>query len=721
MVVRNNVEVNPQLISDPRITAFSVGFATLVAQALLLREAMAAMGGSEMAWGLVMALWLAGMAAGARLGITIGTSDGAAWLPIVVTVLAGMGMVVLRAAPAILGIAPGEALTTSSAVWLWVLAIVPSAAGGGLAFPALAFAIGPAGGGRAYAFEASGALAGGIFLSFGLLHLNAPGALCLVLGALFLTAACQRRSAVLAVVAIAAITASIPAGGALARASWGWSDHPGTLQSWMETRYQQIEVSEGPPTSVYADGRLIASYPDPYSVLPRAHLLMLLHPRPRKILAIGCLADGSIEAMVRYPVDRLVVVEEDPDLLQALPTLYGAEMVAALDQPSVQLLAADPIRALDQADDWDLIILLDGNPTTLRRNRTRTLEFLRKCRTRMRPDGVLVMRVEVSDTYIGGIGGRLLSVLASTVREVFEELAVIPGEETLLVAGGPQAKITLNHNTLVRRFENVELVGAELVAEMVPILVDRDRSLELATTLPLDSAPNTIRRPRAVFLAGGLHEARALPGLLPKVAALERMGLGPLAAALAVAVLALLASAGFTRHGAAASAAAVGFCSMGWWLLLVASWQSTRGSVYSEIGALTALFMAGLAVGAMVMSRRSRPEHSVPAVLGAGFFVSVALATGVAVVAPGVMVPLLLVVSGLVTGAAFPGLTRIGSGGLRRKAGIVFAADEAGAALAAIVVGVLVIPWAGLTTTALGLAALQLAAIPAVFVTLRRR
>ena len=96
------------------------------------------------------------------------------------------------------------------------------------------------------------------------------------------------------------------------------------------------------------------------------------------------------------------------------------------------------------------------------------------------------------------------------------------------------------------------------------------------------------------------------------------------------------------------------------------------------------------------------------------------MAAGIAFAAPTVLIPSLLVVGGLVTGAAFPGLTRIGSKDRRRTAGFVFAADEAGAATAAIAVGIIVIPWAGLTATAWGLAALQFAAILSVLMALGR-
>jgi predicted membrane-bound spermidine synthase len=256
---------------------------------------------------------------------------------------------------------------------------------------------------------------------------------------------------------------------------------------------------------------------------------------------------------------------------------------------------------------------------------------------------------------------------------------------------------------------------------MIPLLVDRNRSAALEDDLANRSPTNTVEHPRAVLLAGALHEARALPGLLSAAAAIERRGTGILGASLSAAAALLLASSLSPRAAVGASAATVGFCSMGWWLLLISIWQSSNGSVYSEIGALTGLFMAGIAVGSLAASRLHAPEHAVASVLAAGAGLSAALALGAAMVAATLTVPALLAVGGLLTGAAFPGLTRLGPADTRRAAGVVFGFDELGAAAAALVIGILVIPWAGLTATASGLAVIQAAAIPAVLGQLRRR
>jgi len=706
--------ISAKRTAGPKTTLFLLGVATVIAQAVLLREAMAAMGGSEMAWGAVMALWLIGMGIGSRIGATVGSDRLARILPVIVLAVAGLGVVLFRAAPAFVGAASGETLTTASAAWLWIAAVVPAAVAGGLAFPILAGMIGQSGGGRAYAIEAVGALAGGTLLSVILMGFGTTVALCLTFS-LVAAATVWRQSRVLAIfVAITGAVMASPSADSLARAGWGWSDKPGELRAWRETRLQRLEVSSGPPTAIFADGRLVASYPDPYEILPRAHLAMLLHPDPRRVFAVGCVADGSVEAMARHPVETLVVVEEDPVLLRYLPKWYGPDVARALTESHVRPVTSDPLRVVSNSGPWDLVILRDGNPTTLRRNRTRTLEFLRRCHAHMSPDGILVMRIAVSDTYLGGAAGRLVATLGATVREVFPKLGVIPGGEILLVAGGPEAQLELDPELLAGRLRKRNVEASELIPEMIPLLVDRERARSLSEWLTNVAKINTIGHPRAVMLAGGLHEARSNPALLGMVLALDRSSYWPLTAALAVAVAGLLATSFLRRPLVFTTAAAVGFGSMGWWLLLIATWQATRGSVYSEIGALTAIFMAGLAGGAGLACRWLHPARRLPLVLAAGGALSLLIAGGIAIRFPLATVPFMLIAGGALTGAAFPALTALRGSGIRRSAGIAFAADEMGAAAAALVVGIIAIPWAGLTATALGLAIIELAAIPAV-------
>jgi spermidine synthase len=704
-------------IPKPATTTFLLGVSTVIAQSVLLREAMAAMGGSEMAWGLVMALWLAGMGLGARVGVLHGTVRVATHLPLISLALAAGGTVLLRAAPAVVDVSPGETVTTLHAVWLWAVAVIPAAAAGGVAFPILAGAIGPTGAGRAYALEATGALLGGTAFSFALAPLGTAATLLISIAAVAGLSLWRMHPLLAVGLAIACVAATIPADEGLARAGWRWAGRTDELAAWAETRLQRFESSAGPPTALYTDGRLVASYPDPYSTFPPAHLVMLLHPEPRRVLAVGCAADGSLEALIRHPVDELLVVEDDPDLPPLLGRWFGADFHAALRDPAVRTSRLDPVRAVAGERDLDLIILADGDPVSLRANRTRTAEFYRRCRSAMNDEGILIARVGVADTYLGGVAGQLLASTVSTLREVFPVVAAVPGERVTVVAAGPGARLTLEVDELARRLRDRPEAATELPLEMIALLVDPARRTSLEDFVgAADTAANTVLHPRSVAMAVGLHEARSMPVLARTLADLQDRGPRLLLWLVGSLVVVLLTAAAFNNRRVRALAAAglVGATSMGWWLLLLATWQATRGSVYAEIGVLTGLFMAGVAVGGWIGVRAVRPARWLPWILGGGVLLSLFLAAGAGLWAPVPIVQVLLVTGGCLTGLAFPGLGELaGQGSSRRGAGLAFAADEIGAALAALTIGTVAIPWVGMTATALGLAALGLAAVPA--------
>jgi hypothetical protein len=304
--------------------------------------------------------------------------------------------------------------------------------------------------------------------------------------------------------------------------------------------------------------------------------------------------------------------------------------------------------------------------------------------------------------------------MASSLREVFPKVLAVPGESILLVAGGTAMQATVDPAELERRWRERGIEDELFAPEMLELLVDPHRAADLARVVGTAAAPvNTMEHPRAVLLAAGLQEARGRPSLLGVSRALEDRPATPLGIALLAVMGVILVLSIRRRQSATATAAVVGACSMGWWLLLIAAWQSTLGSVYAEVGALNAAFMAGLAVGSLAAARRPRPASRLPLMLLAGCLLSALLAFGAAFHLPGLTVPILMVAGGVVTGAAFAGVAELaGRGDTRRGAGVAFAADEAGAAIAALVVGILALPWAGMTATAIGLALLALAATP---------
>jgi hypothetical protein len=426
-----------------------------------------------------------------------------------------------------------------------------------------------------------------------------------------------------------------------------------------------------------------------------------------------------LPTLLAHPVVRLDVVEEDPVLLAALPRWYGPAMAAALADSRVTTRATDPVRAVAAGGPWDLILLLDGDPTSVRRARTRTVEFLRGCAAALAPGGVVAVRVGAPDTYLGGAGGRLVAAVAGTLGAALPAVAAVPGEEVLLVAAARSADLDLGADRLAARWRERGSPDAVFGEAWLRVLLDPGRAAALAGFVAA-APPEPTRRelPAAVLAAVAVREARVAPAVRQALAWLERRGRIALAAAAAVAVVAILAAGRRERNAGIAAGAAVGLVGIGWWLLLLTAWQATLGSVYAEVGALSAAFMAGTAAGCWW--RRRDPAGAVArllAALAAGCGVSLLVSAGVPLEYPRTACLPLLLAAGACTGAAFPGVARL-AGGV--GAGRAFAADEAGAAIGAIAVGAVALPIAGMRATALGLAVVGAAAAVAV-ATARRR
>jgi spermidine synthase len=695
-------------LAVPDIALVNLGFAAGVTQAVLLREAMAALGGSELAWGAVLAAWLAGMGLGAWLGVRRPAGRVAAAIPVVVLLLAGAGVVMLRALPVLVGAEAGESGTTWRGAWVWLAAVLPAATAGGWAFPALV-RLGEtrAGAGLAYALEGGGTLLGGFAFTFLLAPFGSAAALTVAAGATAaLVLAVHRRPVAAALIVVVAAAATVPATRGLAALGWRLSGRVGSLADWRETAQQRLELAATTPASLYGDGRLLATFPDPYRVAPRAHLALLLHPRPRRVLGVGVLADGSLEALLQHPVERIDVVEEDPALVRVVPAWFGPRLAAALADPRVVVHRTDPLRVVGRGGPWDVVLLLDGDPVTLRHGRTRTVEFFRACAAALAPDGIVIVRVGVGDTYLGGAGGRLLAVLAATLRSALPAVTAAPGEEVLLV--GSRAPVALDAAVLTGRLEARRLGDGAMSAGLIEVMLDPSRQGPVATFVA--AAPGPLSRaahPRATALAAALAEGRGNPPLLRAVAALESRPATPLLLLLLAAAIAVpLRAAAGARLGVE-TAALVGLCSMGWWLLLLSCWQSTVGAVYAEIGALSGAFMGGSVVGAALARRRALGRHHLAALFAVGSALSLAIAAGVPLAAPRSTVVPLLVLAGALTGAAFPAVaSRLAPDDARSGAGRGFAADEIGAAGGALLLGLVAIPWAGMPAVAGGLALL---------------
>ncbi|UCE61533.1 MAG: hypothetical protein JSU63_07240, partial [Phycisphaerales bacterium] len=415
------------------------GIQAIVAQSLLLREALVLMFGSEFAWGVVLFAWLLGVAIGAWVGgwlaRRIGRSDvGLVVVVLTLSIAACVELWVFRSARAWLAIEPGEMLPLVTTALAATVFVSPAGALVGMAFPVAVSITPPAESqndpsseprtstrpgspgesppqmrgslqlGTIYALESAGSLIGGAAFSFWAVENLSPiqTALCCVLliaavsaGLLFTGDRRRYGLTVPAGIALGTLITLAFAGRTLDQklVLRRWADiAPGyDLRAEAETKYQNLAIGQrAGQYTLYSNGKVASDFPDPYTFVPLAHFWLCQHPSPRNVLVLGGGAEGLLVEILRHPIEHVDYIEPDPRLIELIrPYLSDADR-AALTDPRVSIHGVDARYFVKtQSSRYDLVIARLPEPTSALCARLYTDEFYSELRGSMTPQSAL--------------------------------------------------------------------------------------------------------------------------------------------------------------------------------------------------------------------------------------------------------------------------------------------------------------------------------------------
>ena len=720
-------------MSGPAILALlsAVGAFSQAGQAVLGREMLVVFHGNEAAFGFFYAAWLFWIAAASRLAGGVRPALPARALVRLCALFPAAlaaGVLLLRAAPLLLGGPAGQLIPMGGAAFGCLLATLPTAALVGAVFPTACLALEREEGvSEAYAVDAFGGLAGGAVFSLLLAARGDAwrtlGLMSACLGAALLLAAKARWSGIL-LLALGLCLWLTPAGDALSRGSQAlrWRGVlPGLeLVESFETPYQNISIGRlGGQTSVVADGKIAASFPETAAPVLDAALLMAQHPKARRVLLVGAAAGGLVQELLEYPVERIDCVEQDERAYRRIRAHLPEAWVRALDDPRVRVHFADArvfFNAPPEREPYDLIAALVPDPSTAQQNRLFTREFYSRARTMLAEGGVFATRAASAMNYLGkdvrGYGASIFRTLA----EVFPDVRATPGDVSYFFASKKEGRLTLDPAVLAKRVK-----PSRLPPEMFHSILPRDRVESLDRALREEEVrPNTDLKPVTYYLNMVLWSRFSGSGAWGDLLdSLQRAGSRSFVLPMAAASLLLVGSG--AGAGAWTALAGLGFASMTLEIVLLFAFQSLFGSVYQKVGLLNGLFMAGLAAGSFAAARlgaarSARPDRWLLAGAGGGAAFAWALPRLLGMRVEGGYW-LLVAVSGVLAGSVFPAAVRLynsGAGDIGRTSGSMDCADHAGGMLGALLAGTLMVPLLGMEGSCrLASCALVLACLPA--------
>ena len=181
---------------------------------------------------------------------------------------------------------------------------------------------------------------------------------------------------------------------------------------------------------------------------------MLLHEKPETVLILHGGAGGMIHEVLKYPVSRIDYVELDPLLLKLVRTFTTPLTQSELSDRRVTIHDEDGRFFIKKTPlQYDVILIGLSAPQELQSNRLFTSEFFSMAKDKMTRDGMIVLTLPGSLTYISPDLRDLNGCVLDTLRSVFQQVRVIPGDVNLYLASNSDRMANATANDVIERFQ----------------------------------------------------------------------------------------------------------------------------------------------------------------------------------------------------------------------------------------------------------------------------
>lgn len=683
----------------------SAGMLSMLAQMVFLRGFLNVFAGNELDIGITLSVWFIAVGVGSLLGSRLHSRRLFAWSFVVLGLLLQPSLGTLNLIRLLSSREFGEVLPLSATVG-WTLAVLtPTCLVIGVQFP---LAVRYFGGrvSRVYGLEGAGAFIGGLLFTFAFAgNVDAAPLMACLSSLSLLVAVVLFRLPLLSwpLIGVPLIMVGHPV--------WLNSGLPEgmALAARVESRYGEIKVVSGRgQSSVYSSGKFLFAYPDPQSEEMRSHLPMTLHPSAERVLVLGG-SPAVARELLKYPLSRIDFVESDPELIGVSWGLLDDADRLILSGSRLEVVTSDAGKFVKDQDPqtYDLVLYSLPDPSTANINRFYTEEFFREVKRILRSGGIVVLSLQKASGYLSKRVRMLNGSVYAAMARVFAFSGVSSEEYGVLY--GSDGLVDDDPRRLEMRFVSRHLVTTFFRPYILRDAFDPVKVATVKRALANIDSSNTDMRPVA-YLYSLLVWAEIQDSVFLKTV----LSHGD-AVILSIAVLFVLASVllrGKTRV-AYLSFATVGFSSIAFSMVIILSYQAQFGFVYEMIGLLSALFMAGIAVGAVAFRRFSA---ALPRFRSAEFLAVLVMGAFLIVIRSEPAYYVFSALNGLICGAGFSAASDFLRGcGERDAAGKLYAVDLGGSFLGAILISLFTVPLMGIPSTVLFVVLMKAVSLAALF------
>jgi spermidine synthase len=483
------------------------GFAALALEVLWTRALVLTLGTTVYAFATMLSTYLLGLAFGGLAGARIAARS--AHPARALGVLFGCAGLAVLAGNRLLGDLPLRFLRLQFSLGLdWgssvlvkfllaFLVMLPATFFLGAAFP---LALRAAGGvardagaavGRLYAANTAGSILGSLLAGLTIVPalgiergLVAMGAIFLGVSALFCLAARSRLLLpALGIYAAALIASSLAPGWdryLLRSGVYFYAARYTQIDEFLKARrdYTMLSYVEGPEATVAVvdgqkhrylqiNGKTDASTgKDMITQVLSAHLPLLFHDDPKRVLVIGLGSGVTVGSAARHPVASIRCLEISPEVVDAA-SLFAEASGDALNDPRVTMTIGDGRNfLLHTRERFDVVISEPSNPWIAGVGNLFTREFLELVKSRLAPGGVMCQWTNLYD-----LSERDLAIMLATYREAFPHGAVFLSHLGDLLLIGTDGEPRLDFEALLARVGDPK-IQADFTRVGIPSIYD---------------------------------------------------------------------------------------------------------------------------------------------------------------------------------------------------------------------------------------------------------
>ena len=416
------------------------------------------------------------------------------------------------------------------------------------------------------------------------------------------------------------------------------------------------------------------------------HYTALQHSAPKSFLLLGGGLSGNIAEVIKYKPTLFDYCEADPSIYQ-----LGRQYLPSFPKNDFNFIPLNGRRWLLKADSakYDVIISAAGDPLTLGWNRYFTMEFFQLVKKHLTEEGVFSMKLTAGGNYVNEQGRKLLSINYHTLKQVFDHVTIVPGYATYFLAS--DKPLSLDFPSLLEEHGIQTTYVHPDYLDVTHLKFDADLLLERIKMEP--SRFNNDLWPSLFFASLTSMESRLGSHSLLVTGILS------------IIVFFILF---FSFQPIKAGMFIAGFTGAGIQILLIMVIQSLYGFAYMVAPVMITVFMGGIVAGTLLW-KPILQTASLSKFTGLLWLMAIAAAAGVVLLKNTLIVDhhlsgqltigLLNLIPGMIVGSVYGMSLAMPNNGKSSAIGRFYSADLAGAALGTFIPVVFILPLIGVTNT----------------------